>query len=86
LLAGFILAGAPMLALLATALATRGQLPPVVLWSALLAFAMLLPFVLINHSNRHQLPLLLFHAAWFGACAQAWADRRRSAAPPLPSR
>ena len=83
LLAGFIIAGAPMLALLATALATRGHLPPAVVWSALLAFAMLLPFVLITHSNRHQLPLVLFHAVWFGACVQTWVDRRRSG--PLPS-
>ena len=84
LLAGFIIAGAPMLALFATALATRGHLPPAVVWSALLAFAMLLPFVLINHSNRHQLPLVLFHAVWFGACVQTWVDRRRRGPVPSP--
>eukprot|EP01035_Chromulina_nebulosa_P033138 gene33138-44358_t len=85
LLVGFLLAGAPTLALLGAALAGGGRLSPAALWSALLAFAMLLPFVLINHSIRHQFPVVLFHAVWFGACAQAWADRRRPAPTPLPS-
>ena len=36
---------------------------------------MLLPFVLVNHNERHQLPLIAMQAVAIGACAQALADR-----------
>jgi hypothetical protein len=44
---------------------------------------MLLPFVLVNHNERHQLPLVAMQAVAVGACVQACADRlgRRPAAP-----
>jgi hypothetical protein len=43
---------------------------------------MLLPFVLVNHNERHQLPLVGMQAVAIGAFAQALADRRaRGAAP-----
>jgi hypothetical protein len=36
---------------------------------------MLLPFVLVNHNERHQLPILAKQAVAIGALAQAAADR-----------
>ena len=44
--------------------------------AAAIAFGMLLPFVLVNHNERHQLPLIAMQAVAIGACAQALADRR----------
>jgi hypothetical protein len=38
---------------------------------------MLLPYVLVNHNERHQLPLVAMQAVALGACAQAFADRSR---------
>ena len=39
---------------------------------------MLLPFVLVNHNERHQLPLLAMQAVAIGACVQAAVERYRS--------
>jgi hypothetical protein len=38
---------------------------------------MLLPFVLVNHNERHQLPLIAMQAVAIGAFAQACAGRLR---------
>jgi hypothetical protein len=43
---------------------------------------MLLPFVLVNHNDRHQLPLIAMQAVAIGACAQACADRMGRAPAP----
>ena len=42
-----------------------------------LGFGMLLPFVLINHNERHQLPLIAVQSVALGACVQAFIDRRK---------
>jgi len=84
--AGFLLAGMPSLALLGAALAGRGKLSDPAAWAALLAAAMLLPFVLVNHSLRHQAPLLALHAVMIGACVEAWMERLRPPAPPAAGR
>ena len=52
-----------------------GRLAPPAAWAALIAFGMLLPFVLVNHNDRHQLPLIAVQAVAIGACAQALARR-----------
>lgn len=80
LLVGFLLAGVPTLAWLATALARRGRMPPFARWSLVITLGMLAPFVLVNHSARHQAPLLALHAVALGACCQSWIDRLRARA------
>jgi hypothetical protein len=80
LVTGILLAGLPSLALLGAALAGRGKLSEGAAWAALVAAAMLLPFVLVNHSLRHQEPLIALQALMIGACAQAWVDRVRAPA------
>ena len=80
---GFATAGIPVGALLLCALLRGGRLAPPAAWAAAIGFGMLLPFVLVNHNERHQLPLVAMQAVAIGACAQACADRlRREAAPP----
>lgn len=84
LFVGFITAGAPILALLAAALAGGGRLSREAAWAALITAALIAPFVLVNHNPRQQFTLLALQAVVFGACAQAWVDRRRAPAPPMP--
>ena len=48
----------------------------------MIGFGMLLPYVLVNHNERHQLPLIAMQAAAIGAFAQAAASRLRP--PPSP--
>lgn len=79
LLRGFMIAGLPVLALLGALLAGRGQLAPEAAWATLIACGMLAPFILVNHSLRHQGPLVAMQAIVIGACAGAWIARRRRA-------
>jgi hypothetical protein len=80
---GFIISGLPVLCLLVSAFVRGGSLAPPAAWAAAIAFGMLLPYVLVNHNERHQAPLMAMQAVAIGACAQAFADRarRRSPAP-----
>jgi hypothetical protein len=72
---GFATAGLPVAALLISALLLGGRLAPPAAWAAMIAFGMLLPYVLVNHNDRHQLPLVAMQAVAIGACAQAIAGR-----------
>jgi hypothetical protein len=76
---GFLTAGFPVAALLLTALLRGGRPGPPAAWAAAIGFGMLLPFVLVNHNDRHQMPLIAMQAVAIGACAQALADRRKRA-------
>jgi hypothetical protein len=80
---GFLTAGVPVAALLLCALLGGGRPAPPAAWAAAIGFGMLLPFVLVNHNERHQLPLVAMQAVAIGACVQACADRlgRRPASP-----
>jgi len=78
---GFIVSGMPVAALLLAALLRGGRLAPPAAWAAAIASGMLLPFVLVNHNERHQLPLVAMQAVAIGACAQALADRLRRLDP-----
>ena len=80
---GYLTAGVPVLALLLSAVLLGGRLAPPAAWAATIATAMLLPFVIVNHNERHQLPIVAKQAVAIGAFAQAAADRlgrRRTAA------
>ncbi len=72
---GYLTAGVPFLALLLSAVLLGGRLAPPAAWAATIATAMLLPFILVNHNERHQLPILAKQAVAIGAFAQAAADR-----------
>jgi hypothetical protein len=74
---GFLVSGMPVAALLLSALLRGGRLAPPAAWAAAIAFGMLLPYVLVNHNERHQLPLVAMQAVAIGACAQAFAGRLR---------
>ena len=76
---GLLTAGVPVAALLLSALLRSGRLDPPAAWAAAIAFGMLLPFVLVNHNERHQLPLIAMQAVAIGACIQACVDRYRAA-------
>ncbi|HEY4989595.1 MAG TPA: hypothetical protein VII09_07300 [Opitutaceae bacterium] len=80
-LLGFLSAGVPVAALLLSALLRGGTLAAPAGWAAAIAFGMLLPFVLVNHNERHQLPLLAMQAVALGGFAQALAGRWRPATP-----
>ena len=73
---GFLTAGLPVAALLLSALLLGGRLALPAAWAALIGFGMLLPFVLVNHNDRHQLPLIAVQAVAVGACVQALAGQR----------
>jgi hypothetical protein len=79
----FLVSGMPVAALLTSAFLRGGSLAPPAAWAATIAFGMLLPFVLVNHNERHQLPLVAMQSVAVGACAQACTDRlrRRPATP-----
>jgi hypothetical protein len=79
LAAGYVTAGVPVAALLLAALLCSGRPPPPAAWAAAIGFGMLLPFVLVNHNERHQLPLIAMQSAAIGAFAQAAASRLRRA-------
>ena len=79
LAAGFLTAGIPVAALLLAALLRAGSLIAPAAFAAAIASGMLLPFVLVNHNERHQLPLIAMQAVAIGACAQALAARRPAA-------
>jgi len=74
---GFLTAGVPTLALLLAALRGRGGLPRSARWAAVIGGAMALPYILVNHNDRHQLPLLAMQAVVMGTCVQAWVERPR---------
>jgi hypothetical protein len=78
---GFLTAGLPVAALLMAALLGGGRLPAPAAWAAAIALGMLLPFILVNHNDRHQLPLIAMQSVAIGACAQAVILRRARAAP-----
>ena len=78
---GFLTAGLPAAALLLSALVQGGRLSPPAAWAGAIGVAMVLPFVLVNHNERHQLPLVAMQAVAIGALAQACADRLRGPAP-----
>jgi hypothetical protein len=69
-------------ALLLSAVLLGGRLAPPAAWAAAIAFGMLLPFVLVNHNERHQLPLVAMQAVAIGACAQAAPMRLRRGESP----
>jgi hypothetical protein len=71
----FLVSGLPVAALLLSALLRGGSPAPPAAWAAAIAFGMLLPYVLVNHNERHQLPLVAMQAVAIGACAQALAGR-----------
>jgi hypothetical protein len=77
LAAGFLTAGVPFAALLVAALLGRGRLPLEVALAALVAGAMVLPYVLVNHNDRHQLPLVAMQAVFVAGCVQALAGKRQ---------
>ncbi len=72
---GFLTAGVPIAALLVCAFLSGGRPSPPAGWAAAIGFGMLLPYVLVNHNERHQLPLVAMQAVAVGACAQACAGR-----------
>jgi hypothetical protein len=74
---GFLTAGVPVVALLFSALLAGGRMAPPAAWAAAIGFGMLLPFVLVNHNERHQLPLIAMQAVAIGAFAQAAAGLSR---------
>jgi hypothetical protein len=82
LAAGLLTAGVPAAALLLAALLRGGRPIAPAAWAAAIGFGMLLPFVIVNHNERHQLPLIAMQAVAIGACAQALADRRGASKAP----
>jgi hypothetical protein len=72
---GLITAGVPVAALLIAALLSSGRLAPPAAWAAAIAFGMLLPYVLVNHNDRHQASIIAMQSVAFGAFAQALASR-----------
>lgn len=81
LVLAFAVSGLPVAALLLSALLRGGRLAPPAAWAAAIAFGMLLPYVLVNHNERHQLPLVAMQAVALGACAQALVGRLRERVP-----
>ncbi len=79
---GFLTAGIPAVALLLSAILAGGRLSPPAAWAAAIAAGMVLPYVLVNHNERHQLPLVAMQAVALGACAQALAGRLGAAKEP----
>ena len=77
----FLSAGIPVMALLLSAILLSGRLLAPAAWAALIAAGMLFPYVLVNHNERHQLPLIAMQAVFIGALAQAAVDRARGAQP-----
>lgn len=77
---GFLTAGVPVAALLLAALLGGGRLGAPAAWAALLACGMLLPYILVNHNERHQASIVALQAVAIGALAQAAASRVKAAA------
>jgi hypothetical protein len=73
---GFLSAGVPVAALLGAALLGRGKMGAPADWALVIGCGMLLPYVLVNNNDRHQLPLFAMQAVALGAFAQAVANRR----------
>ena len=67
---GLIVAAVPVLALLVSLLMGNGVIPDEALWAAVMAAATVAPFVAINHSMRHQLPLLAFGSIIVGIAVE----------------
>ena len=78
---GFLTAGVPVMAFLLSAILLGGRLPAPAAWAGAIAAGMLLPSVLVNHNERHQLPLVAMQAVAIGALVQAAATRARGRAP-----
>jgi hypothetical protein len=72
---GLVTAGIPVAALLLSALLSGGRLAPPAAWTAAIAFGMLLPYVLVNHNDRHQESILALQAVAIGAFAQALSTK-----------
>lgn len=72
---GFLSAGIPAMALLLSAILMGGRVAQPAAWAAAIAAAMVLPYVLVNHNDRHQLPLVAMQAVALGAFAEALACR-----------
>jgi len=77
---GFLTAGVPFAALLLSALLGGGRPGAPAAWAAAIGLGMLLPFVLVNHNERHQLPLVAMQAVAIGGFAGACARRIRGEA------
>ena len=77
---GFLTAGVPVMAFLLSAILGGGKLLAPAAWAGAIAAGMLLPFVLVNHNDRHQVPLLALQAAAIGALAQAAFNRAKTPA------
>ena len=73
-----LMSGVPFLSLLLLLLIEGRRVSPVVLWSALIAVVMLLPFVIINLGPRHQIPVIGLMAVWVGALVEAVAGHYRA--------
>jgi hypothetical protein len=78
---GFLTAGVPVMAFLLSAILLGGRLPAPAAWAGAIAAGMLLPYVLVNHNERHQLPLVAMQAVAIGALAQAAVTRAKGRAP-----
>ncbi|HZZ20018.1 MAG TPA: hypothetical protein VFE25_11635 [Opitutaceae bacterium] len=76
LLLGLLTAGVPVAALLLSALFSGGHFSVPAGWAALIALGMLLPYVLVNHNDRHQESIIALQAVAIGALAQAISSRR----------
>jgi hypothetical protein len=72
---GLLTAGVPVAALLLSALLGGGRLAPPAAWAAVIGFGMLLPYVLVNHNDRHQESVLALQAVAIGALVQVIASR-----------
>lgn len=74
---GYATAGIPAAAILIAAFLLGGRLPAPAAWAAGISLCMLLPYVLVNHNERHQLPLIAMQAVALGCLAQAAHGRLR---------
>ena len=77
---GLLVSAVPVFAFLGTLLLARGTMPACALWAAFVAAATVAPFVAINHSMRHQLPLLACSSVIVGVALEV-GNRRARVAP-----
>ncbi|HEY1849142.1 MAG TPA: hypothetical protein VGG37_08040 [Opitutaceae bacterium] len=78
---GYATAGIPFAAILISAFLLGGRLPAPGAWAAGISLCMLIPYVLVNHNERHQLPLIAMQAVALGSLAQAVRARLRPSGP-----
>jgi len=75
-----LLSGLPVFALALAALIGGRRLAPIAGWAALLHFATLAPYVLVNHGSRQQFPQTALHAVFLAALPAAIVARRNATA------